>query len=118
LAFLNKLYTKSFTTLQHQDCKPTSTSLPINYKLSSSMNYSNEADRMKIFRVLYASEARSLMYAMICTTPDIAQAVGAISRVMGDLGKEHWDGVKRILRYIKGTSDVALGFRLEFIVKG
>lgn len=108
--------------LQHfnmQDCKQISTPVPINYKLSSSMNPSNEAERMERSRVPYASAVGSLMYAMICTRPDIAQAMGAVSRFMADPGKEHWNVVKRILRYIKGTSDVALCFGgLEFGVRG
>jgi len=100
-----------------QDCKPISTPLLINYKLSSGMIPSNEAERMEMSQVPYALAVGSLMYAMICTRPDIAQAMGAVSRFMADPGKEHWDVVKRILRYIKGTSDVALCFRgLEFIV--
>ncbi|XP_027337749.1 BURP domain-containing protein 5-like [Abrus precatorius] len=38
---------------------------------------------------------------------------------MADPGREHWNVVKRILRYIKGTSNVALCFEgSEFIVKG
>jgi len=48
------------------------------------------------------------MFAMICTRPDIAQVVGAVSRYMANPGIEHWNTIKRILRYIKGTSDVAL----------
>ncbi|GJY36937.1 retrovirus-related pol polyprotein from transposon TNT 1-94 [Tanacetum coccineum] len=35
-------------------------------------------------------------------------AVGVVSRYMAKPGREHWEAVKRILRYIKGTSDVAL----------
>ncbi|KAE8733376.1 hypothetical protein F3Y22_tig00001323pilonHSYRG00009 [Hibiscus syriacus] len=59
-------------------------------------------------RVPCASAVRSLMFAMICTRPDIAQAVGVVSRYMANPGNEHWNIVKRILRYIKGTSNVAL----------
>ncbi|GAB4832444.1 hypothetical protein Ancab_040266 [Ancistrocladus abbreviatus] len=59
-------------------------------------------------RVPYASAVGSLMFAMICTRPDIAQAVGVVSQYMANLGREHWSAVKRILRYIKGTSNVAL----------
>ncbi|KAE8715251.1 hypothetical protein F3Y22_tig00110184pilonHSYRG00012 [Hibiscus syriacus] len=40
------------------------------------MNPSSEEERMKMSRVLYASAVGSLMFAMICTRPDIAQAVG------------------------------------------
>ncbi|GKB73268.1 retrovirus-related pol polyprotein from transposon TNT 1-94 [Tanacetum coccineum] len=35
---------------------------------------------------------------------------GIVSRYMAEPGREHWEAVKRILRYIKGTSDVALCF--------
>ncbi|GJX29994.1 retrovirus-related pol polyprotein from transposon TNT 1-94 [Tanacetum coccineum] len=50
----------------------------------------------------------SLMFAMICTRPDIAHAVGVVSRYMVEPGRQHWEAVKRIFRYVKGTSDVAL----------
>ncbi|XP_072058285.1 secreted RxLR effector protein 161-like [Arachis hypogaea] len=80
---------------------------------------SSEAERMKTSRVPYASAVGSLMYAMICTRPDIAQAVAVVSRFMADPSKEYRNVVKRILRYIKGTSNVALCFGgSEFIVNG
>ncbi|KAH9783217.1 hypothetical protein KPL71_009226 [Citrus sinensis] len=51
--------------------------------------------------------------------PDIAQAVRAVSRYMANPGGEHWIDVKRILRYIKRTSDVALCYRgSEFTIRG
>ncbi|KAK0605571.1 hypothetical protein LWI29_028241 [Acer saccharum] len=102
-----------------QDCKPISTPLPLNLKLSSSMSPSNEAERMELSRVPYASVVGSLMFAMICTRPDIAQAVGAVSRHMANPGIDHWNAVKRILRYIRGTSDAALCYGgSEFTVRG
>ncbi|KAH9707030.1 Integrase catalytic domain-containing protein [Citrus sinensis] len=102
-----------------QDCKSISTPLPVNFKLSSSMCPSNEAERKEMSRVPYASAVGSLMFAMICTRPDIAQAVGAVSRYMANPGGEHWIAVKRILRYIRGTSDVALCYGgSEFTVRG
>ncbi|KAH9770304.1 hypothetical protein KPL71_012330 [Citrus sinensis] len=102
-----------------QDCKSISTPLPVNFKLSSSMCPSNEAERKEMSRVPYASAVGSLMFAMICTRPDIAQAVGAVSRYMANPGGDHWIVVKRILRYIRGTSDVALCYGgSEFTVKG
>ena len=53
--------------------------------------------------VPYASVVGSLMYAMVCTRPDIAHAVGVLSRYMSKLGKEHWTTVKRVFRYLRGT---------------
>jgi len=93
-----------------QDSKPISTPLLINFKLSSSMSPSNKAESMKMSRVPYASAVESLMFAMICTRPNIAQAVTAVSRYMANLGREHWNTIKRILRYIKGTSNAALHY--------
>jgi hypothetical protein len=61
-------------------------------------------------KVPYASAMGSLMYAMVCTRPDIAHAVGVVSRFLSNLGKEHWAAVKLILRYLKGTSRVYLCF--------
>ncbi|GKF50841.1 retrovirus-related pol polyprotein from transposon TNT 1-94 [Tanacetum coccineum] len=90
-----------------------------NVKLSSKMSPSSEKERMKMSRVPYALAMGSLMFAMICTRPDIAHAVGVVSRYMAEPGREHWEAVKKILRYIKGTSDVALCFGdSDLIVKG
>jgi len=61
-------------------------------------------------KVPYASIVGSLMYAMVCTRPDIAHAVGVVSRYMNNPRKEHWMAVKWILRYLKGTTNQALCF--------
>ena len=51
-----------------------------------------------------------LMYVVICTRPDIAHAVGVVSRYMVIPGKEHWEVVKWILRYLRGKSSTSLSF--------
>ena len=61
-------------------------------------------------KVPYASAVGSLMYAMVWTRPDIAHAVGVVSRFMENPGNEHWQAVKWILRYLRGTSTHALCF--------
>ena len=102
-----------------QDCKSISTPFPVNFKLFSSMCPSNEAEMKEMSRVLYTSTMESLMFAMICTRSDIAQAVGTVSRYMVNHGGKYWIVVKRILRYIKETSDVALCYGgSEFTVRG
>ena len=58
--------------------------------------------------VPYSSAVGSLMYAMVCTRPDIAQVVGVVSRYLANPGKQHWEAVKWILRYLKGTSKLCL----------
>ena len=60
------------------------------------------------------------MFVMICTRQDFVQAMEVVSWFMQNLGKKHWNIVKRILRYIKGTSIVALCFEISelLVVKG
>jgi len=58
--------------------------------------------------VPYGSAVGNLMYAMVRTRPNIAQVVGVASRYMSNLRKEHWGAIKWILKYLKGSSDMAL----------
>ena len=51
--------------------------------------------------VPYASTCASLMYAMVATRPNIAYAVGVVSRFMANLGNAHWNVVKSIMKYLK-----------------
>jgi hypothetical protein len=60
--------------------------------------------------VPYSSTVRNLMYAMVCPRPDIVHAVGVVSRYMNNLGNEHWEAVKWILRYLRVTTTHALFF--------
>ena len=61
-------------------------------------------------KVPYSSAVGNLMYVMVCTRPNIAHVVGFVSRYMRNLGKEHCDEVKWILRYLRGTATHALCF--------
>ena len=58
----------------------------------------------------YQAAIGSLNYAMIATRPDICSAVGILSQFMSKPSKEHWQGIKRIMRYISGTLDYCLLF--------
>ena len=52
-------------------------------------------------------------YASTATRPDIAVAVGILSQFMSDPSSGHWMGVKRLLRYIKGTLNYGLKFTAD-----
>ncbi|KAE8663181.1 Germin-like protein subfamily 1 member 17 [Hibiscus syriacus] len=44
-----------------------------------------------------------LMYAMVCTRPDLAHDVSQVCKYMSKPGKQHWEAVKWIFQYVKGT---------------
>ena len=62
-------------------------------------------------QVPYMSATGSLVYVMVCTRLDIAQVVGVLSRYMSKPGKEHTETVKRVFRYLRGTTDYAICYQ-------
>ena len=56
----------------------------------------------------YRSAVGSLMYLMVSTRPDLAYAVGTVSKYVEVPSPDHVGAVKRILRYVRGTSNHAL----------
>jgi hypothetical protein len=47
---------------------------------------------------------------MVCSRPDLAHAMSVVSRYMANPGKEHWNAVQWIFRYLRGTSNACLRF--------
>ncbi|GJQ85063.1 hypothetical protein Trydic_g5628 [Trypoxylus dichotomus] len=52
----------------------------------------------------YREAVGFLMFAAIASRPDIAYAVGVVSRYLDCYTTTHWSAVKRILKYLNGTS--------------
>ena len=80
--------------------------LPFRPGVHHSKEQSPQKERMS--RIPFASVVGSLMYAMLCTRPDICYVVGIVSRYQSDLGEEHWIVVKHILKYLMKTRDYML----------
>ena len=87
-------------------CSPLASHLKLSYKQCPT----SEKDMKETSKVPYASVVGSLMYVMVCTRPDITHAVGVVSQFLINPGNEHWEAVKWILRYLRGTSKVFLSF--------
>ena len=99
--------------------KPVSTLLAIHFKLSKEMCPKTQEEIEYMSKVPYSSAVGSLMYAMVCTRLDIADAVGVVRRYMNNPGKENWKEVQWILRYLRGTTSHALCFGgLDTILQG
>lgn len=90
--------------------KPVSTPLAAHFKLSTRQSPSSKKEKEEMKSIPFASAVGSLMYSMVCTRPDIAHAVGVVSRFLANPGKAHWEAVKWILRYLRGTSKYSLCF--------
>ncbi|KAH9650271.1 hypothetical protein KPL70_026312 [Citrus sinensis] len=86
------------------------TKILAHFKLSNLQQPTTDADIEYMKKIPYSNAVGSVMYAMVCSRLDIAYGVGVVNKFMGDPGKEHWNGVKWILRYLKGTSDHGILF--------
>ena len=69
------------------EAKLVSTPLGSHFKLSKEQLPKTKEERDHMSKVPYASAIGSLIYAMVCTRPNIAHAVGVVSRFMSRPGK-------------------------------
>jgi hypothetical protein len=82
------------------DCKPCSTPIDTNAKLSANGPHVSDATD-------YRALAGALQY-LTFTGPDISYAVQQICLCMHDPREPHLALIKRVLRYIKGTMDYGM----------
>ena len=90
--------------------KVLSTPLAPHLRLSSQQSPKTYAEKEDMAKVQYVSAVGSLTYVMVCTRPDSAYIVEVVSRFLFNPGREHWNDVKWILRYLRGTSDLKIIF--------
>src|SRR3989337_2512868 len=89
-------------------------------KLSQTQSPITKEDREKMKVIPYASAIGSIMYAMLCTRPNVCLAISLAGTYQSNPGVDHWTMVKNILKYLKRTKDMFLiyGDDEELVVKG
>ncbi|KAG6620870.1 Integrase catalytic core protein [Phytophthora cinnamomi] len=88
-------------------CKAASTPMEVNHRF-----FEENGDPFHD-TTLYREAIGSLLWISNCTRPDIATATNFLSRFISCPTLVHWNGVKRILRYLKGTADIGLFYKFE-----
>jgi hypothetical protein len=88
------------------DCKPVKNPACTSIHLTKEMDGDDESDK----DVPYQEAVGSLLFLSQGTRPDIAQAVNEVSRYNSYHTKSHWAAVKRIFRYLRGTSGTKLTY--------
>nr|KAJ0227703.1 hypothetical protein LSAT_V11C100011740 [Lactuca sativa] len=86
-----------------ENCSPVST--PIDPSLELLPNKGSPVSQLK-----YSRAIGCLVYAMISTRPDIAYAVGRLSRYTSNPSSHHWQAVSRVFKYLKGTMNYGLTY--------
>ncbi|KAL5571947.1 hypothetical protein UlMin_021544 [Ulmus minor] len=91
-----------------KDSKPVKIPLAGHFKFSIDQCPSSDEEKKEMEKVPYSSAVAYVMFTMISIRPDISHAISVLNRFMSNPGKEHWVGMKWLLRYLKGSSDVGL----------
>ena len=87
----------------------------VDVTLHLSKNKGNNVSQVEYSRVI-----GSLVYLMSCTRPDIAYAVNnKLSRYTSNPGVMHWQGIMRVLKYLRFTRDYGLHYtRYPVVLEG
>uniref|UniRef100_A0A2N9GUX4 Retrovirus-related Pol polyprotein from transposon TNT 1-94 n=1 Tax=Fagus sylvatica TaxID=28930 RepID=A0A2N9GUX4_FAGSY len=93
------------------DCSPSVAPIVKGDRFNLNQCPKNDLEREQMKNIPYASAVGSLMYAQVCTRPDIAFAVGMLGRYQSDPGLDHWRAAKKVMRYLQGTKDYMLMYR-------
>jgi transposase InsO family protein len=104
------------------NCIPISTPMEANTLSKQDSPQTGSEEWLKMQNVPYRQCVGRLLHLMRTTRPDIAYSVSVVSRFMNNPGQKHWNAVKRILRYLKGTkhyvlklSPDSLSTRIQFL---
>ena len=68
--------------------------------LSGKMSPKTPEERERMSKIPYASAIGSIIYAMLCTRPDVAYSISVTSRYQSNPGEDHQKAVKNILKYL------------------
>jgi len=91
---------KVLARFEMSDCKPRST--------SSELKVESDGEEEPIDPRTYREVVGCLIYAMICTRPDICWIITKLSQYLSKPSKLRWVAVKHVMRYLKCTIDFGL----------
>ncbi|GKF67682.1 hypothetical protein Tco_0197361 [Tanacetum coccineum] len=94
---------KILMKFNRKDCSPMSTPMDPVEKLKP--NTGKPVDQLE-----YSRAIGCLMYAMTSTRPDIAYAVGRLSRFTSNPSRQNWQTITRVFKYLKGTMNYGLSY--------
>ena len=95
-------------TFNMNDCLPARTPLPAGLQLAKIDVTPDDCKSLP-----YRSAIGKLLYIALASRPDIAFAVTYLCRFSNAFDKSHWDAVKHVLRYLKGSIDQVIRYERQ-----
>ena len=91
-----------------EDAKPVAIPMDPGLVLSISQCPATADEIRQMQNIPFREGVGSLLYAALRTRPDIAFATSALGKFAQNPGMVHWEALKRVMRYLKGTSAMEL----------
>ena len=88
-----------------QDCTPLNTPVDVGSKLKTTTDKDEHADQQQ-----YQSAIGSLMYLAVSTRP---YAVVNLAKFSSKPSRKNWTALKHALRYLKGTTEHDILYKLQ-----
>lgn len=98
---------KMLEKMQHADCNPVSTPIDIGAAKEVMEKPNVEATATK---APYREAIGSLLYLATISRPDISFVVNLLSRFCAQPNDTHWNMVKRVFKYLRGTMNSGIFF--------
>lgn len=92
------------------DCNSVDTPMNSTVALTSEDSPQTPTAKNEMSNVPYQEAIGCLMYISQCTRPDITFAVNKLSRFSSNPGRKHWEAVKHLLRFLKGSKSHKLNY--------
>ncbi|KAL2243462.1 UNVERIFIED_CONTAM: Retrovirus-related Pol polyprotein from transposon TNT 1-94 [Sesamum indicum] len=93
-----------------ENSKPVSVPLVVHFQLCRDQSPKNDFEKEKMSKVPYSNVIGSIMFLMVCSQPDIIYAISCLNRYMSNPGPPHWEALKCLLRYVRGSIDIGITF--------
>lgn len=93
--------------------KNMATPLGHHFQLASSQVPATDEEMVEMDGIPYARCVGSIMCGIVCSRSESAHAVSLVSRFMSNPGKRHWEALKWMLRYVKGSVGLGLEFKRQ-----
>lgn len=96
---------KILCRFRHDQCAPLSVPADPSVKFLK-----NDANDNVECNFPYREAIGSLMFLMVATRPDLAYVVSVLSQFAENPDESHWNGVKRVFRYLSGTIECGITY--------
>ena len=98
------------TKFNFTDLKPFATPMDPSIRYSKDQCPQTLEEIVEMKKIPYREAVGSLNYCAVATRPDIAFSVSLLAQFMENPRRVHWEGVKRVFRYLSGTKDWKLTY--------